>query len=173
MDLFNRYTLETMYRSLCRYIVIFLISLFLMQSAIAAPVSPGAVVAPVDKPVYQPESKQTPAIDRPQSKPVAAPESELSVQVDRFDIVGNTTYSDSQLRELISTFEDRKLSISQIYEAADRVEVPRLSADLGLCAGAEDQFRGYPSRGYRRQARFLAHRRVTAELYPGISGESG
>lgn len=87
----------------------------------AAPPSPGDVITPIDKPVYQPPREQAPEISR-ESKSTP-PQSNIKVKVDRFQFVGNTTYSDDVLRGVITRFEDRKLSITEIYHVADLVEI--------------------------------------------------
>ena len=91
--------------------------------AAAAPLSPGTVIAPIDKPVYQPERKLKPAIVEPEKKQPAVPSSTLTVPVNRFLFRGNTTFSDEQLQEVVSRYEGRDLSITDIYRVADMVEI--------------------------------------------------
>lgn len=88
----------------------------------AAPLSPGDVITPIDKPVYQPERSQTPQISHEQ-KTTPVPESSVTVKVNHFQFVGNTTYSDEVLHDVIARFEGRMLSITEIYHVADLVEV--------------------------------------------------
>lgn len=94
----------------------------LITTAHAAPPSPGAVISPIDKPVLQPERTQTPQISR-DTEATPVPKSSLTVQVNSFDFVGNSTYSDDVLRNVIKQYEGRKLSITEIYHVADLVEI--------------------------------------------------
>lgn len=79
----------------------------------AAPLTPGAVISPIDKPVYQPKPSQTPDISR-QSKAAPAPQSSVKVKVNSFQFVGNTTYNDDVLRSVIAKYEGQTLSITDI-----------------------------------------------------------
>jgi len=88
----------------------------------AAPPSPGSVISPIDKPVYQPKPSQTPQISR-ETKAAPVPQSTVKVKVNSFQFVGNTTYSDDVLRSIITKYEGRTLSITEIYHVADLVEI--------------------------------------------------
>jgi len=88
----------------------------------AAPPSPGSVISPIDKPVYQPGRTETPQISR-EKKATPVPESSVRVRVNSFQFVGNTTYPDNILRDVIKQYEGRKLSITEIYHVADLVEI--------------------------------------------------
>ncbi|MBE9568655.1 MAG: ShlB/FhaC/HecB family hemolysin secretion/activation protein, partial [Proteobacteria bacterium] len=92
-------------------------------AAQAAPLpSPGTVIAPIDKPVYQPERTQTPQISHEEKPAPAVPESSLKVRVNSFRFEGNTTFSDQKLQAAVAGFEGKDLSIAEIYHVADVVE---------------------------------------------------
>lgn len=88
----------------------------------AAPPSPGSVISPIDKPVLQPERAEIPDISR-ESKTLPVPQSSVKVKVNHFTFVGNTTYSDEVLTSVISQYEGRTLTITEIYHVADLVEI--------------------------------------------------
>jgi len=88
----------------------------------AAPPSPGSVISPIDKPVYQPERSQTPQISR-EKKAAPVPQSTVKVKVNSFQFVGNTTFNDDVLRSVITKYEGKTLSITEIYHVADLVEI--------------------------------------------------
>lgn len=110
---------EVLFITMCS---VALCALTLPGYVLAAPLSPGAVISPIDKPVYQPERSQSPEISRP-SKAAPAPQSSVKVKVNSFQFVGNTTYSDDVLRSVIAKYEGRTLSITEIYHVADLVEI--------------------------------------------------
>ncbi len=85
--------------------------------------TPGSVLAPVDKPVYQPAPAEAPDIEKPASSTPSVPVSSVTVPVRKFLFKGNTTYSDAVLGEVVARFEGKRLSIADIYQAADMVEI--------------------------------------------------
>jgi len=105
--------------------VIIIVCLMLATShpVLAAPPTPGSVISPIDKPVYQPETSQAPDIT--QEEPVEAPtaKSAFKVKVNSFQFKGNTTYSNDVLKAVVSSYEGRDLSITDIYHVADVVEI--------------------------------------------------
>ncbi len=97
--------------------------LLMIQPALAAPPSPGTVISPIDKPVFQPERKLKPEIKNKKPVTPVAPRSNIRVEVNKFRFKGNTTYSDQILEEVVANYEGKKLSIADIYHAADLVEI--------------------------------------------------
>jgi len=89
----------------------------------AAPPSPGTVLAPINKPVFQPERSQKPVISNDEPAAPAIPQSTITVKVNAFTFKGNTTYSDEVLQEVVAKYEGRNLSIADIYHVADVVEI--------------------------------------------------
>ena len=103
-------------------VCIFLVSPSLSAAPFVPPPSPGAVVSPIDKPVYQPERKQTPKIEREDAPKAEPPQSSVKVLVNSFTFKGNTTFSDAALKKIVAEFEGKELSIADIYHVADVVE---------------------------------------------------
>ncbi len=99
-----------------------LVSLSVGAAPPVLPPSPGVVLNPIDKPVYQPQPAQTPKIEHTQKPAVSPPQSDFKVLVNAFVFKGNTTFSNEKLKQLVAGFEGRKLSIADIYHVADVIE---------------------------------------------------
>ena len=128
------------------------------SSALAAPPSPGAVISPIDKPVYQPERTQTPKIERPDKPAAAPPQSGIKVLVNAFTFKGNTTFSDDILKPLVAEFEGKELTIADIYHVADVIE-------------ANYRYRGYLLTSVYVPAQKINSGSIILEIIEGRLGE--
>lgn len=62
-----------------------------------------------------------PALPEPFLEESAPEAGELTVRVDRFEIEGNTVFSDSQLQRELQIFVDRRLTFAELRQAADAI----------------------------------------------------
>ncbi len=84
--------------------------------------TPGAVIAPVDKPVIQPESVADEAVKGLEDDGFKPPASNKKIQVDKFILSGNSLFDDSVLLGVIGKYTGTPITIENLYEAADDLQ---------------------------------------------------
>ena len=100
-------------------------ALLIVDSAIAqsvAPPTPGSVVAPVDKPVVQPQKGLEADVDRLDSEGLKPPASSTTIRVEKFLLTGNTLFADDVLLAVIQDYLDKPITLEQLYQAADEIQ---------------------------------------------------
>jgi hemolysin activation/secretion protein len=101
------------------------IAAFVLQTAAAQnapPPSPGAVVAPIDKPVIQPTTIPEAAVEGLEQDKVRPPSSSKKITIDRFVLSGNSLFDDSVLLGVIGKYTGTPITIEDLYQAADEVQ---------------------------------------------------
>ena len=102
------------------------LAVFVLQTAaaqsISPPPTPGAVVAPIDQPVIQPDTRPEAPLQGLEDDGYRPPSSSKKIQVDKFVLSGNSLFSDSVLLGVIQEFTGTPITIEQLYEAADKIQ---------------------------------------------------
>lgn len=89
---------------------------------LAAPPTPGTVISPIDKPVYQPEKPALPPIETKKKVPFTSPGSAKKISIKQFVLSGNTAFSDEQLLALVSQYRDSMMNLAEIYHVSDVIQ---------------------------------------------------
>ena len=84
--------------------------------------TPGAVIAPIDKPVIQPESVTETTVKGLEDDGFKPPASNKKIQVDKFILSGNSLFDDSVLLGVIGKYTGTPITIEELYEAADDLQ---------------------------------------------------
>jgi len=84
--------------------------------------TPGAVIAPIDKPVIQPESVTETTVKGLEDDGFKPPASNKKIQVDKFTLSGNSLFDDSVLLGVIGKYTGTPITIEELYEAADDLQ---------------------------------------------------
>jgi len=102
------------------------IAAFVVQIAAAQsntpPPTPGAVLAPIDKPVIQPESVTEGTVKGLADDGFKPPASNKKIQVDKFILSGNSLFDDSALLGVIGKYVGTPITIEELYQAADDLQ---------------------------------------------------
>ena len=101
------------------------IAAFIVQIAAAQnapPPSPGAVVAPIDKPVIQPKSTPEATVKGLEDDGFKPPASSKKILVNQFVLSGNSLFDDSVLLGVIGKYTATPITIEELYEAADELQ---------------------------------------------------
>ena len=110
------------------------------------PPSPGTVRESFSAPTLQAPAVDTDSPVKAERKPTKAPKSSKRILINRFEITGNTAFSSKELLLLISGLHGKKLTLEEVYAAADiltdyyrtrgfslaRVVVPAQRISLGI-----------------------------------------
>lgn len=86
------------------------------------PPTPGAVIAPIDKPVIQPKSVTETTVKGLEDDGFKPPASNKKIQVDKFILSGNSLFDDSVLLGVIGKYVGTPITIEDLYEAADELQ---------------------------------------------------
>ncbi len=100
-------------------------SLAVMQPAVAqsnAAPTPGAVVAPVDKPVVQPRPTAPRLLQQEDEGAFKPPASSAKITIKQFQLSGNTLFDDAVLLAVIGDYIDTPITLEQLYQAADELQ---------------------------------------------------
>lgn len=66
-----------------------------------------------------PSETESPPLETPSPQPVPSPSVEIpgTIDIERFEFVGNTAFSDEELREIVRDFTGREITFSELLEA--------------------------------------------------------
>jgi len=86
------------------------------------PPTPGAVVAPIDKPVIQPKSASEATVKGLGEDGFKPPASGKKILVNEFVLSGNSLFDDSVLLGVIGKYTATPITIEELYQAADELQ---------------------------------------------------
>lgn len=89
-------------------------------SAPALP-TPGQVQSTLPAAPAQPQPKTAPSVTPPIESPAVIPPGGPTVTVQRFDITGNSVFSDAALQVVVARFLNQPLTLAELYKAADAI----------------------------------------------------
>jgi len=99
-----------------------LLALTPVPTVLAQPPTPGAVEETLRPRSLAPEKDMSmPELQPPAPPRPAPPADERRIQIDRFAIIGNTIFSEEELRGLIADREGAEMTLTDIYGLADRL----------------------------------------------------
>lgn len=88
----------------------------------AATPTPGTVISPIDKPVYQPEKSAPPPVEQKKKPAFTPPGTTKKISIKQFTLSGNTAFSDDALQALIAQYQDSMMTLPEIYHVADIIQ---------------------------------------------------
>jgi hemolysin activation/secretion protein len=100
-------------------------AMLVIQTAAAQslPPTPGAVLAPIDKPVIQPKSTTEATVEGLDQGGFTPPSSSKKILVNEFVLIGNSLFEDSVLLGVIDKYTATEITIEELYQAADELQL--------------------------------------------------
>lgn len=83
--------------------------------------TPGQVQSSLPTSPVLPQPKSTPETNTPAATTNQVPEGGATVTVQRFEITGNSVYSEAVLQALLASWLDRPVTLADLYRAADAI----------------------------------------------------
>lgn len=141
------------------------------------PPTPGTVREPFTSPTLQPPSTDGVPTIEAETPPRPTAKDQKRIQVNRFEIEGNVAFSSEELLGLIRELQGQKLTLEEIYAAAEvltdyyrnngyslaRVVVPAQRVSLGI-------IRFEVIEGLLNEVRFEGNRKYSSEVINGYLG---
>ena len=92
-------------------------------TTIAAPApTPGTVLEPIKKPVLKPKPSSSPPVQHRKKDTLQTTATSKKILIKTFEFKGSSIFNEKELAKAISDYYGKKLTLAQIYQAADVIE---------------------------------------------------